>query len=39
MILRLAAFWAFQTWDRRKDGAPPRTNAEIKAATPAPTTA
>jgi hypothetical protein len=28
MIFWLAAFWALQTWDRWKDGAPPRATAE-----------
>lgn len=27
-IFLLAVFWGFQTWDRRNEGAPPRTSAE-----------
>ena len=29
-IALLAAFWLLQTWDRRGEGAPPRTQGEIK---------
>jgi ABC-type nickel/cobalt efflux system permease component RcnA len=28
LIFWLAVFWLVQTWDRRKEGAPPRTNQE-----------
>jgi hypothetical protein len=37
LILWLAVFWLVQTWDRRHDGAPPRTREEQeRAATAAP---
>ena len=29
-IALLAAFWLLQTWDRRREGAPPRTQGEIE---------
>jgi hypothetical protein len=31
MIFWLATFWSLQTWDRRAEGAPPRTAAELAA--------
>ncbi len=36
MIVNVAVFWALQTKERWRDGAPPRTNAEVAAAPDAP---
>lgn len=36
LIFLLAVFWLIQTWDRRNDGAPPRTDQELQRAGAAP---